>query len=264
MSPRFVFPFLALLTFAPPVSAQRRDSSAQLPTVETHLPSPAQFGSVTLPARTYRVSLTAQGLLFIDPQTLVWIATIPTTEADASERAAAPAMDVTDAGAELKLVMKYETHTYTSIGKKVDATTAAANSPVALKNLGDAELPASTDPVTPLDFVKAALPRLEVSLVQQCADRATKARWGTDNAQFEKCVCPQVAKWRVPKNDTAARVQRPLAKGHNGYSFTADTTGKPQNCRVWAGTAPPADDTVAWKPATAASAKAATPEKKKP
>lgn len=260
MSRWLAFPLFALV-FASSASAQRRDSAAQLPTVETKLPAAAQFGNVTLPSRAYRISLTPQGLLFIDPQSLVWIATIPATEADASERVTTPAIEVAETGGEVKLVMRYETHTYTSVGKKVSEATAAASSPVALANLGGAELPASNDPVTPLDFVKAALPRLEVSLVQQCAERATKARWGTDNAQFEKCVCPQVVKWRLPKNDAPARVQRPLAKGQNGYSFTADTTGRAQNCRVWAGSAPPADDTVAWK--SASSAKAST-EKKKP
>lgn len=258
---RLALTLLLLAPFASVANAQRRDSSAQLPTVETRLTSGAQFGSVTLPARAYRVSLTPQGLLFIDPQSLVWIATIPTTEADAGERSTTPTLTVTDSGTEVKLVMKYETHSYTSVGKKVDAATAAAQaSPVALGNVEGAELPNSNEPVTPLDFVKAALPRLETSVVQQCAERATKARWGTDNAQFDKCVCPQVTKWRVPKTDAPARVQRPLAKGQNGYSFTADPTGRPQNCRVWAGSAPPTDDTVEWKPA---SAKAATPEKKK-
>jgi hypothetical protein len=53
------------------------------------------------------------------------------------------------------------------------------------------------------------------------------------------------------------RVQRALAKGKNGYSFTADTNGRSQSCRVWAGATAPADDTVQWRGAAAQK-----PEKK--
>jgi hypothetical protein len=114
--------------------------------------------------------------------------------------------------------------------------------------------PPSTEPSTPLALIEQALPRLEASVIKQCADRARKAKWETDNPRFEKCVCPQVAKWHLPKLTQELRVQRPLATGRNGYAFTAESTGQPQNCRVWSGPSAPGDDGVAWRGATAQKA----------
>lgn len=108
-------------------------------------------------------------------------------------------------------------------------------------------LPPGGEPTTELGLVEQALPRLEASVISQCADRAHKAKWETDNTRFEKCVCPQVAKWHLPKVSHELRVQRALAKGRNGYSFTADSGGRPIGCRVWAGNTAPTDDTVAWR-----------------
>ena len=128
---------------------------------------------------------------------------------------------------------------------------------VQLGSLGTNALPPGGEPTTELGVVEQALPRLEASVIAQCADRAHKNKWGTDNARFEKCVCPQVAKWHLPKVSQDLRVQRALAKGKNGYSFTADTSGRSQGCRVWAGPAAPTDDTVQWSGAAAQK-----PEKK--
>ena len=128
---------------------------------------------------------------------------------------------------------------------------------VQLEGLGTNGLPPGSEPTTELGVVEQALPRLEASLIAQCADRAHKNKWGTDNARFEKCVCPQVAKWHLPKVSQPVRVQRALAAGKNGYSFTADTSGRAQGCRVWAGVSAPNDDTVQWRGVTAQK-----PEKK--
>ncbi len=119
--------------------------------------------------------------------------------------------------------------------------------PVQLSELGTNVLPPGGEPTTELGLVEQALPRLEKSVIAQCADRAHKAKWGTDHVRFEKCVCPQVAKWQLPKVSQGLRVQRALAKGKNGYSFTADVEGRAQHCRVWAGVAAPSDDTLEWR-----------------
>lgn len=111
--------------------------------------------------------------------------------------------------------------------------------------------PPGGEPTTQLGLIEQALPRLEASVIAQCADRAHKSKWETDNAKFEKCVCPQVAKWRLPKVSQELRVQRALSKGKNGYSFTSDSDGHPHNCRVWSGVNAPNDDTVAWRVAPA-------------
>ena len=138
----------------------------------------------------------------------------------------------------------------------------------ATEELKAESLPASTDPTTPLAIIEAALPHYETSVVAECAERAQKARWETDNIHFDACVCPQVAKWRLPKVTEDLRVRRALSKGRNGYSFTVDKDGRTKNCRVWSGSSAPADDTVAWKPVRNAATTAKKPtisgEKKRP
>jgi hypothetical protein len=144
-----------------------------------------------------------------------------------------------------------------------ETTTASVTLPtsrpgvVQLSDLGTNALPPGGEPATELGLIEQALPRLEASVIAQCTDRAHKSKWGTDNARFEKCVCPQVTKWLLPKVNDALRVQRALAKGKNGYSFTADESGRPRHCRVWAGVTAPNDDSVQWR-----SAAAQKPEKK--
>lgn len=248
---------LALISLASSSAwAQRREGSSSTPTGEAKLPSPVQFGEITIPARLYRVSLTPQGFSFIDPQSLVAIASVPVTVAENAESVPAAKLDVSEKGLELRLVMHYENRSYTAVGKKLTAPTDASSSAITYDPLSTKALPASTEPNTPLAVVEAALPRLEKSVVSQCADRAHKARWETDNPQFDKCVCPQVAKWRLPKHTEELRVQRPLAKGRNGYSFTVDTAGRTKNCRVWSGATAPADDSLTWRPGKPAAATA--------
>ncbi len=115
----------------------------------------------------------------------------------------------------------------------------------------DSKAPPGGEPTTDLGLVEQALPRLESSIIAQCADRAHKSKWETDNPKFEKCVCPQVAKWRLPKVSHELRVQRALSKGKNGYSFTSDSDGRARDCRVWSGVSAPNDDSVAWRAAAA-------------
>lgn len=117
---------------------------------------------------------------------------------------------------------------------------------VQLSEMGSTAPPGG-EPTTELGLVEQALPRLEAAVIAQCADRAHKSKWETDNAKFEKCVCPQVAKWRLPKVSHELRVQRALSKGKNGYSFTSDSAGRPHDCRVWSGVSAPNDDSVAWR-----------------
>ena len=239
---------VAVVSASAQAKAQRRDSAAILPTAETKLATPVQFGTVTVPARNYRVSLTPQGFSFIDAASLVALATVPVAGADTADTAPTATLEVTEKGNDVRIVMHYESHTYTAVGKKLSAKADAGGSQVKYDDLETKALPAPTGPSTPQALVEAALPRFEASIVNECAERAQRARWETDNAQFDKCVCPQVARWRVPKVTDELRLHRPLSKGRNGYSFTVGKDGHTKNCRVWSGSSAPADDTIAWRP----------------
>lgn len=241
---------VALGCFATPVRAQRRDGGARTPVLEVSLPTAVQFGTSSVAARRYRLTLGEQGFALADPQTMILVVTVPVTQSAATTTIEGPQVKVTESGNEVRIVLQHEDRLYTAVGQKV----ALSRDTSLVKFAGKQEtalVGGIPEPQSEQALIEGALERYERSLAG-CADRAHRARWTTDHPQFFKCVCPQTEKWRLPKPKQELRVHRPLAKGKSGYSLSVTPAGKVTKCRVWAGASPPPEPNEAAAAPTAA------------
>ena len=226
------------LMMEPVASAQRREGSTSTAVLQVQLPQSVRFGSVTVPAHTYRLTLGTEGFALADVETMVLVATVPAQVTEVADTAAEPSAAVKRSGAKVEIVVKIgnqvaraEGIAITSVGDARDVTL-AGRSETTVEG-GNPETQSERA------LVEQAV-QLYLSGIKHCADQAHRNRWNTDEPRFVKCVCPVLAKWRLPKVRQPLRLDLPLAKGRSGFSFTAMPDGKPIECRVWTGPTPPA------------------------
>jgi hypothetical protein len=237
----------AMLTLGSVALAQRREGSTAPVVLEVQLKESVKFGNVVVPAHTYRLNLSADGLAFADVETMVFVATVPVQITEVGEAAAEPTATVKQTGAKVEVTVK--------IGKQVARAEGVTGAAIGqdLDVMLDSRAEAIVKDATPEEQSERALVEQGVQLylsgIKHCADQVHKGRWGTDDPRFVKCVCPVLAKWRLPKVKARLRIDLPLAKGHSGFSFTAMPDGRPIECRVWAGAAPPLPLVTATPPA---------------
>ncbi len=227
-----------LASAASPAAAQRRDGGTATGVFKITLTAPVRFGDVTIPGRRYRLTLGTGSFSLADINTMVLIATIPAQETTVSEIVTPAKVEVKQSGNTVEIVLRYSDKQYRAVG--ITAEPAVQDvSRVTLAGKKE-RVVEQTDPTAATDAanVRRALRRYLRS-VKHCADAAHRSRWRTDDPRFIRCVCPIVAKWRLPKVKKRLRVHQPLAKGRSGFSFSVTIEGRTDACRVWAGASPP-------------------------
>ncbi|MEE8408154.1 MAG: hypothetical protein V3T05_00985 [Myxococcota bacterium] len=199
---------------------------------------PVQFGDVRVPKRRYRLTLGADSFALADINTMVLIATIPVEETTMVEIVTPAKVEIKQKGSTVEIVLRYADKQYRAVGSTAERAVPDA-SLVTLagrkeRTVERADPAAATDAAN----VRRALRRYLRS-VNHCADAAHRSRWRTDDPRFIRCVCPIVAKWRLPKVKKRLRVNQPLAKGRSGFSFSVIADGSTDACSVWTGAVPP-------------------------
>ncbi len=229
---------VALLGAVPAAAlAQPRGSEVATRAVELSLPVAARFAGTSVPAGSYRVSLTEAGLTLTDATSMVQVATLPVQRATVKSAVKEPSASCKTHGKQVEIVLLARDEVFTVRGERQEEKPKAEGSKVDLeKDKAEAKLdaPAGDAPPSDLALVEAALKRFEPEVLP-CAEKAQRGRWPTDDARFAKCVCPIAQRWRLPKVTAPLRLHRFLTKGKSGYSLTISPEGKASACRVWAG-----------------------------
>ncbi|MBI5508508.1 MAG: hypothetical protein HY903_07130 [Deltaproteobacteria bacterium] len=216
---------------------QRREGGSASAVLNVELKSAVRFGEVTVPARVYRLTLGAESLAFADAETMVLVATVPAKITEAEAPAATPVVEVKKSGAQVEIVVKIGNQVARAVGSLSDDK--AVTRAVTLDAKAEEKVSGSEPEVqTEQALVTTAIGRYLGGL-KDCGDKAQRRRWGTDDLHFVKCVCPVLAKWRLPRIKKPVRIDTALVKGRSGFSFTATPEGKTSECRVWAGAGPP-------------------------
>jgi len=223
------------------VSAQRREGSMDSAVFHVQLPVAVRFGEIVLPARHYRVTLAADGLALADPNTMILVATVPVETRASNEVVDKPSVEVKRSGNDVEILIRYADRVVRAAGKSAEQKTAAASSRVILAGKEETVVAGDTPPEQSEEALVGQAVARYLSGVKDCADKAQRNHWTTDDPRFVKCVCPLVSKWRLPKVAAPRRMHQILAKGRAGFSFTATAEGKAINCRVWVGPTPPVD-----------------------
>lgn len=229
---------VAVVASAPVVHAQRRGEQRGTPPLQVTLPTATAFGAAVLPPRTYRITVTPQGLVLAHPTSMVVAGTIPVVESSQNVSVAVPTVTLARKDKTVTIVVRSRDRIYTASGR-VTELAAAAGPSVTLAAKSETAIDAGV-PEAPSEgqLIDRALKRY-VRGVAHCSDKAQKARWNTDHPRFTRCVCPQVKRWRMPKAATSRRVDHFLVAGRFGFSFTVTPTGQTSECRVWSGRMPP-------------------------
>ncbi|MEC9466630.1 MAG: hypothetical protein VX834_12640 [Myxococcota bacterium] len=96
-------------------------------------------------------------------------------------------------------------------------------------------------PQSPEEVLYRALARYTPSL-GDCAKSGERSKWGTDDERFIRCACPLIERWRLPGQHESRRVSVQILDFALGFSMTVTEGGRAQQCRVWAGRQPPAQE----------------------
>jgi len=78
-----------------------------------------------------------------------------------------------------------------------------------------------------------------ISSVVHCASKAEKYRWKTGEPKLDKCACPIVDSWRLPKVKEPVRISVKILNFKMGISLTVTRKGGSQGCKPWASRTPP-------------------------
>ncbi len=72
-----------------------------------------------------------------------------------------------------------------------------------------------------------------ISSVVHCATKAEKYRWKTGEPKLNKCTCPIVESWRLPRVKEAVRVSVKIQNFKMGVSLTVNPKGRAESCSTW-------------------------------
>ena len=242
-----------------PARSQRREGTHLTTVFSVELPSSVKFGEVSVPARRYRLSLSDEGFALADPTTMILVTTLPVSEQEATEAVQSPVVSVLTNGKNVSVVLRHGDRVYTATGvTSAEAQPPAPGTQVTLAGKHEASV-AQNNPAEQSEraLVEQALKRY-IGSVKHCADSAQRARWGTQDPRFVKCVCPILEKWRLPRVSKPLRVHQPLAPGRSGFSLTATSDGRATECKVWTGATSP-EQQAAPPPSAAAPDPAVAP-----
>jgi hypothetical protein len=237
--------------------AQRRDGEVG-GGLELKLPVAVRFGAVLVASGRYRVSVGEGMLALALPESMVTVANVPVLQSAASDSAELPEVFVREVEGGVEIVVFSQDRIFTARGEKADAQ-AKGDSLVELAGKRETAI-GSAAPVTQdeLAALDGALRRFMPS-ISHCGDKAHRSRWATDDLRFQKCVCPLLEKWRLPKTAGPLRLHRQLIKSKNGVSFTVGKDGRAGECRVWSGARSPEEQATSPSPAAPAAAPAPAP-----
>tara|TARA_B100000405_G_C16677859_1_gene408228 strand:- start:293 stop:1078 length:786 start_codon:yes stop_codon:yes gene_type:complete len=72
-----------------------------------------------------------------------------------------------------------------------------------------------------------------ISSVVHCATKAEKYRWKTGESKLNKCTCPIVESWRLPRVKEPVRVSIKIQNFKMGVSLTVNSKGRVESCSPW-------------------------------
>lgn len=220
--------------------AQPRDSSRDTTPLTVTIPFATRFGETVVAPRRYRVTLDANGLALVDPDSMLLVAVVPVEQSTAADSVAAPEVSIAVHGSELTITLRHLDQVYHAHGAQAELVTDRAPQVELAGKSETLVADAAPETTTERDLIDRALVRY-LGDVKHCADKAHRARWQTDDPKFVRCLCPMTEKWRLPRLEHAIRVHRPLTRGRHGFSITVSPEGRATECRVWAGVEPPAE-----------------------
>ena len=73
-----------------------------------------------------------------------------------------------------------------------------------------------------------------ISSVVHCAKKSEKFRWKTGESKLDRCTCPIVESWRLPRVKEPVRVSLRIQNFKMGISLTVTPKGKAEQCKTWA------------------------------
>ncbi len=241
MGARTLATFAVVAALSTSARAQRRDGGTTKSVFDVTIPVSAKFGDVDVPARHYRVSLGPNGIALADPATMLLIATIPAEKHELNEPVKEPKVEVKKTSKTVEICLTHGT----TMARAVGRITAVLNRPEAggrVELVGKQETTLDKSDPEQLSDVQNInnLVKRYFGSIKHCADKAHRNRWITDDPRFVKCMCPIIAKWRMPHVKSELQTHHSLSKGRTGFSITTTTDGRVKDCRVWIGPNPPA------------------------
>jgi hypothetical protein len=78
-----------------------------------------------------------------------------------------------------------------------------------------------------------------ISSIVHCASKAEKYRWKTGEPKLDKCACPIVESWRLPRVKEPVRISVKILNFKMGVSLTVTQKGRSEKCKPWTARTPP-------------------------
>lgn len=201
------------------------------------LGKPGRFGPTVIPGTTLKAVYRGDALHFSDPRTMQPLGKVPCRKATL-RRWHAQASVQTLRKARGKKIRLYLTYRYGS--SECTATgwidpKARMRKEVVLKQGPRVRPQVEGIPKekTEAELLFRGLNRY-ISSVVHCASKSEKYRWKTGEPKLDKCTCPIVESWRLPRVKEPVRVSVRIQNFKMGVSLTVNQKGRAEKCSTWA------------------------------